>query len=34
LSLAGRKPSNCTIADDLTDILVRSSPMPWVPDGH
>ena len=26
LSLAGRKPSNCTIADDLTCLFVRSSP--------
>ncbi len=26
LSLAGRKPSSCTIADDLTCVFVRSSP--------
>lgn len=34
LSLAGRKPSNCSIADDLTVIFVRSSPAAGVPDGH
>src|SRR6185312_5742014 len=34
LSRAGRKPSSCTIADDLTDILFRSGPTWWVPFGH
>src|SRR6185312_14101124 len=34
LSLAGRRPSNCTIADDLTDFLFRSGPTGWVPFGH
>ena len=34
LSLAGRKPSNCTIADGLTVSWFRSGPALRVPDGQ